>query len=304
MVKKVQVNLEDTYYYRGSADGIFDIEVYRAVKSFQESVGLKTDGVVGEQTYNALIGRTPAIFHGGLPTRSLSQGSSGYDVYVLQKRLKELNYMGINASGRFADDTLVAVKSFQGANNLKQTGVVDAKLRRYLWPVEVDAGDETITRIMLLGSHGKDVSAIQMRLKVAGYLMENSDGIFGASTKRAVMALQENYGLKIDGIVGVITLAVVNSFDISAADPEVVDDDTPAVVLPTANLKAGMKSPAVKQLQQYLISLGFLEDSEDDGIFGRLTNAAVISLQKQNGLTRDGVVGTKTWVVIRALMGI
>jgi peptidoglycan hydrolase-like protein with peptidoglycan-binding domain len=302
MVKSVQENLADTYYYRGSADGVFDIEVYRAVKSFQASASLKADGVVGEQTYNALEGRTSAIFNGGLPVRTLSQGSSGYDVYVLQLRLKDLNYLIIDATGLFAADTQAAVKSFQAANSLKQTGVVDAKLRRYLWPVEVDAGDAAAARTLRLGSHGKDVAAMQMRLKAAGYLMANADGIFGVATKNAVMALQKNYGLKVDGVAGAVTLAVINTFDITAADPVVVVDGYEAVVLPTSSLRSGMKGAAVKQLQQYLITLNLLDAGKDDGIFGPLTKAAVITLQKLAGLTRDGVVGTKTWVIIRALL--
>ncbi len=61
----------------------------------------------------------------------------------------------------------------------------------------------------------------------------------------------------------------------------------------TTLLRSGSRGSAVKQLQERLILLGYLNDRAD-GIFGRLTDAAVRQYQRRNGLTVDGIAGKNT----------
>jgi len=60
-----------------------------------------------------------------------------------------------------------------------------------------------------------------------------------------------------------------------------------------AVLKQGSSGATVKTMQTKLINWGYLT-GRADGIFGAKTKAAVIKFQRNNGLTADGVVGTKT----------
>lgn len=64
-------------------------------------------------------------------------------------------------------------------------------------------------------------------------------------------------------------------------------------VADAATLKQGARGEQVKAVQQKLIKWGYLKGSAD-GIFGAKTKAAVIAFQKKNGLTADGIVGTRT----------
>ena len=61
----------------------------------------------------------------------------------------------------------------------------------------------------------------------------------------------------------------------------------------TTLLRSGSRGSAVKQLQERLILLGYLNDRAD-GIFGRLTDAAVRQYQRRNGLAVDGNAGKNT----------
>ena len=64
-------------------------------------------------------------------------------------------------------------------------------------------------------------------------------------------------------------------------------------VADAAVLKQGSTGATVKTMQTKLINWGYLS-GKADGIFGAKTKAAVISFQRKNGLTADGIVGTKT----------
>lgn len=56
-----------------------------------------------------------------------------------------------------------------------------------------------------------------------------------------------------------------------------------------------MQGEDVLKVQQRLYELGYTEVGARDGIFGRLTNAAVRNFQTLNNLAVDGYVGPKTW---------
>ena len=76
--------------------------------------------------------------------------------------------------------------------------------------------------------------------------------------------------------------------------PAAAPTDTPEPTkAPTRTLKKNFTGEDVKQLQQALIDLGYLNDAAD-GTFGKNTEEAVIRFQAVNGLSADGLAGVKT----------
>ena len=76
--------------------------------------------------------------------------------------------------------------------------------------------------------------------------------------------------------------------------PATAPTDTPKPTkAPTRTLKKNFTGEDVKQLQQALIDLGYLNDAAD-GTFGTNTEEAVIRFQAVNGLSADGLAGVKT----------
>lgn len=61
----------------------------------------------------------------------------------------------------------------------------------------------------------------------------------------------------------------------------------------STTLRNGMRGEEVRQLQEALISLGYLKGTAD-GIFGNNTENAVRKFQRKNKLISDGLAGTKT----------
>lgn len=315
-VKAVQQKLRETYYYAGKIDGVYGSEVYHAVKEFQASTGLTVDGKVGPKTYDALMNGTASIFNGSIPKRTLESGCRGYDVYILQMKLYALNYLTIAPTGYYAGDTVSAVRAFQKANGIKEDGKVGPTVRRYLWPSTVqqnqdvaNAGKGTVDdpyteRTLRSGSSGSDVASAQMYLKAGGYLLGKADGVFGASTKAAVKAFQKDYNLKVDGVIGSETWALLKTLNLSNAEQIVVDNNSPSIGARSNSLRKGNSGSQVKKLQQQLIQLGFLAVGQDDGKYGTRTVNAVRNFQKANGLKVDGVAGTQTFVCLNEQLGV
>lgn len=313
-VEILQKNLRDTYYYKGNITGKYDTNTVNAVKNFQRSVGITVDGKAGKNTKALLYNRSAAIFKGGLPLRDLKQGDRGYDVYVVQKRLRTLHYLTNAANGNYNANTVTAMKKFEKNNGLKQTGNFYDTTRRYLYPSKVDARaekewhskdtkyDEYVPPTLRLYSRGANVSIAQMKLKAAGYLLDKCDGYFGKSTRAAVIAVQKDYGIDPDGVIGAETWGVLRSFNIENADPKVVDISRYGTT-PAKLLKYGSTGANVVQLQKNLKTLGY-NPGNADGIFGKKTRLAVIEFQSDNGLVKDGIVGTKTIVAMNEALGI
>ena len=64
-----------------------------------------------------------------------------------------------------------------------------------------------MSSMLLVGSKGKAVVAMQLALIEKGFLKGKADGDFGPGTKRAVVAYQRSAGLMTDGVVGPRVLA-------------------------------------------------------------------------------------------------
>ena len=59
-------------------------------------------------------------------------------------------------------------------------------------------------------------------------------------------------------------------------------------------LKTGSRGDDVREVQEKLIALGYLEEGGADGIFGAKTEKAVLAYQQEHGLDATGVVGEGT----------
>ncbi len=71
----------------------------------------------------------------------------------------------------------------------------------------------------------------------------------------------------------------------------------PASALEASTLYKGSRGEAVRRLQQALIDRGYLS-GKADGIFGKMTEQAVIAFQRANQLTPDGLAGKKTQALL------
>ena len=64
-------------------------------------------------------------------------------------------------------------------------------------------------------------------------------------------------------------------------------------------LKNGTRGEEVREVQEMLISLGYLEDGGADGIFGAKTEKAVLEFQQEHGLDATGMAGEATYQALK-----
>lgn len=126
---------------------------------------------------------------------------------------------------------------------------------------------------------GNDVLEAQKLLAYYGYQIE-LDGVFGPKTDAIFRSFQASKMLKSDGVCGPITYA-----ELIAKNPD-------------RTLKQGMNGKDVLWLQKVLVKIS-IANLELDGKFGSNTLVAVKAFQKANKLTEDGIVGPKTWQMLR-----
>ena len=116
-----------------AVDGIFGPKTAAAVRSFQRSHGLVVDGVVGDQTWPALL-------------VTVSRGSQGTAVKAVQEelnaRVTPYGYQNLQVAvdGRFGPRTDAAVRAFQALVHSPYYGVlaVDGIVGHHTWYALID----------------------------------------------------------------------------------------------------------------------------------------------------------------------
>lgn len=276
-VEYMQKALNALGYGPLTVDGGFGAKTLEAVKKYQSDNGLTVDGKAGQNTLTSLKNK----------------------VVALQNNLKKLSYYTGSIDGMFGEKSIAALKAFQKAKGLTETGVADAKTLDAITKAvkalsssgstssgSTSSGSTSsgptssgttsnntanlnltvksklnTNQLLVKGSTGDQVRYVQQILKIFGYLDDVADGNFGSNTLAAVKAYQSDNGLAADGQAGSKTLTSMKNKG--------------------ANLQIQLK-----KLGYYG---GTIDVSLADG-----TLSALKSFQSRNGLTVDGVAGPKT----------
>ncbi|WP_017717838.1 peptidoglycan-binding domain-containing protein [Kamptonema formosum] len=126
-VTELQVLLDYAGYPPGSLNGIFGPQTKAAVLKLQQAKKLTANGVVGAETWQAVLIDEYLFWPEG-PGVFLKEGSRGPKVKELQQRLNSRGNVNLIADGVFGRKTKAAVMNFQKSTGRPQTGIVGASV--------------------------------------------------------------------------------------------------------------------------------------------------------------------------------
>lgn len=245
----------------------------------------------------------------------LRENNVGALVIKLQQALKTRAFYKGEIDGLYGAGLKDAVKAFQLAYGLGPDGITGADTQRLLYegiyparsaaPAATPAITPVVSFITVTsppdgayvtlkeGDGGALVITLQQALKDQNYYKGETDGMYGKETTDAVISFQRASGLTQDGMAGIDTQSVLFKGEAQAVVVPVSTavpfqaNVTPAPNGEYVKLLPGNIGALVIALQQRLKDQGFYT-GEIDGMYGEGTKDAVMSFQRENGLTQDG----------------
>ena len=253
------------------------------------------------------VGNIPPTY----PSVTLSEGDTGSDVEILQRRLNRIsaNFPGIPkiypADGFFGRSTTDAVKKFQEVFGLDADGLVG----RATW-TEIQEVYNAVKRLYSVNSEGLKISDLATQystelgegdtgdgvlsvqyflnyisLFVPSVLETAYDGAYGPSTADAVRSFQKTYGLPETGVVNRTTWDRIENVYYDIVSGLNYDVSANAILpYPGRVLAIGSEGDDVRVIQEYL---NFISNSYPaipkinvDGIFGQSTANAVAEFKR------------------------
>jgi peptidoglycan hydrolase-like protein with peptidoglycan-binding domain len=273
----IQQCLKNIGYFSGPVTGNFANLTQRAVTRFQQARGLAVDGIVGNNTRQALQQSCQSGTPSPNTTGQLRVGSKGQAVTQLQQNLRQLGYFNGPRTGYFGTQTRQAVIRFQQASRIPANGIVDSRTAQALQS-NLNVGGEY--PVLTVGSRGPAVTRLQQRLRDLGYFKMNPTGNFRSITKNSVVAFQRKAGIPATGVANSQTWdALLNTAQVP-------------------NRTTNASSQQVRDVQQLLIDLDYYNGTPT-GTVGTLTRDAIAQFQRDNGLTADGVVDAELLTAVR-----
>ncbi len=226
---------------------------------------------------------------------SLSIGTSGDEVTALQNSLVAAGYLARTVDGEYGSTTKAAVYLFQKDKGLEATGVADDATRDAIRAAEGETWRNGGGVVYAEGNRGDEIVEMQQRLKKAGFLKGDVDGVYGGDTVKAVKALQKAYDFPESGAIDEVTYEALRDVSMEAAAVEEVKEEPKVETRQKHRGKydVGDRGDEVKSLQRKLKRLGYL-DGDADGIYGQQTASAVKTFQKEEKISITGAADEKT----------
>ena len=237
---------------------------------------LSSDAAVSQEDYLIRLSRESA------DTPVLAPGASGDSVARLQRALRELGYLDAEADGNYSDATASAVRRFQLANGLEETGAADGRLTLRLYNESPIPWEDFLRECAAeAGDSGMKVHTLQYWLRRKGYFEGECTGRYGEDTQRAVRQFQSDINLEATGDANPETCrALFTDIDALLADAEA--------------LRRGSLNASVETLCRGLTALGYAAHDT----FDMQTELALMQFQQANGLEVTGVADFETMAML------
>lgn len=203
-----------------------------------------------------------------------------------------------SVSGSYAEVTYNGVSGWCLKRYLNLKTIVKATATPTFSPTPAPAMVASNYVTLQMGSTGREVQALQEALIELGFLTGDADGLFGASTQAAVVALQLQNEYPATGIVDANLQAHIYAGKPKNAKGVKTDVKT-LPPIEGVSITLNDRGQIVRDVQTRLQALGYYK-GDISGVYDSATRKAVVSYQKAVGLKADGICGAQTQ---QALLG-
>lgn len=313
-VKKVQTRLKELGYYEGNISGNFLGHTRNAVKAFQKQNALDVDGVVGENTWNALFNDKDVRGPEDEPKPTPEPTPVPFAITV------DVNNQVTTVYGRDENgDYTVVVRQMLCSTGTRSypsdvgEWTLSGRTARWCYFPKWGGYAQYWTKInSSIAFHSVCYTAVDtMALSVSSYknlgkrashgcirlTVADAKWIYNNVGEGTVVTVTEDLPSdpELRASLKVPALNTANMMPYVTAEPtaEPVYVSGAQPPLPLTKLKKNDSSEAVYWMQKKLTELGYYQ-GKCSGTYLNGTVNAVKAFQKDNGLTVDGIAGVKT----------
>ncbi len=300
--RRLQENLNRLGYDTRGTDGIFGAGTRSAIRRWQRANDLEETGyVTGEQiamlreqaaeARSGSGGRTPADVEAALDLTDAERSG-------IQERLNTLGHETRGTDGSFGSGTRTAIRNWQRANGLEETGYLTGEqismIHRQAAEARNGSGGRTPADVeAALDLTGAERSEIQERLNMLGYDTRGTDGVFGSGTRTAIRNWQRANDYDETGYLTDAQISLIHEQTARAGTPP-TDDVSPAPDDPAAaESRLGLTRTDRLSVEQRLAYLGF-SPGPQDGFFDEDTRWAIEGYQRSRGYPVTGYLDRQT----------
>ena len=300
-VKKAQNALISLgYLASGQADGVVGSRTLRAIRLFQEAIGVTENGILTQDQLKKLYSSSAPVCDLYKP---LSVGAVGTRVSDLQKQLQDHGYIAYNPDSAYGANTKAAVQRLQEELGYYQSGNMTRALMQYVYNGKMPDYSGYIP--LSSGCSGIRVKELQQRLKYLGYYTGTVNGSYNAATAAAVKLFEANYSSVTTGKATISLLKKLFSSSAPHYVPPVTPDPTPKPTpKPTAKptpkptklptfapdeyeINSNSSYAEIWALQTKLYELGYITEGDRTGRYNSATKNAIGGIQTE--MRRNGI---------------
>jgi N-acetylmuramoyl-L-alanine amidase len=274
LVRDVQRQLKAQGFYPGAIDGDLGPQTATALRAYQRSYRLQETGRLDEATLRSLLPERSEVSRAPAPVmpRAPVDLSNREVLRDAQRQLKALGFNPGSTDGTFGPQTEAALRAYQQAYRLPETGRLDEVTGRSLLRERFETSRAPVDL-----SNREVIRQAQRQLKALGFNPGAVDGNFGSQTEAALRAYQQAYRLPETGRLDEATVRSLRleRFEASHAPFEAY------LAIDSSNREV------IRQAQRQLKALGF-NPGAVDGNFGSQTETALRAYQQAYRLPETG----------------
>ncbi|MGN0551595.1 MAG: peptidoglycan-binding protein [Acutalibacteraceae bacterium] len=267
-VEKIQKQLKSLGYFEDDVTGYFGTYTEKCIKAFQKAAKIEVDGIVGQETMDALFAddapKKSKNTNDSKPSEQPEAKPTDAPEQETAQTQEPQQDTTVEAADEASDEQ--AEMPAEEETQVPTEEETEAPTKAPTEPPTEAPTEDPYKDLLAMGGHGDKVVKLQQRLTELGYYSAAISGEFDEETLNALKAYYEASELQpLDYMSDNAFEALMSDNAISSADYE--------------EMKLSYEGYSVESLQTSLVSLGYLNQADASGEIDDKTTSAIMVAQ-------------------------